>query len=162
MIKRRLLGQSQLEAGDVLLSLTNFPRLGSDPCCTDPEQVPSPDSGPSQSLFLRPSTHMPGSQLLRQTSEHEEAQKSPSTCPFTKTRKRPSLSWRPCPKALGIGTCLGPHSLTSLKMPSLTMSTWTACALGWVAAVFRSPFKLVRWKRQDDCMTSSPSLLPSW
>jgi glutamate--cysteine ligase catalytic subunit len=52
MVKRRLLGQSQLQQGDVLLSLTNFPRLGSDPCCTDPEHLPTPDSGPSRSLFL--------------------------------------------------------------------------------------------------------------
>jgi glutamate--cysteine ligase catalytic subunit len=51
MIKRRKLASSLLREGEVVLSLTNFPMLGS-PECFSPDAKPTPEDGSSRSLFI--------------------------------------------------------------------------------------------------------------
>ena len=48
---RRQEASKLLEPNEVLMSITNFPRLGA-PDFTDPLSVPTPNSGASKSLFF--------------------------------------------------------------------------------------------------------------
>ncbi|KAJ3164229.1 hypothetical protein HDU88_005541 [Geranomyces variabilis] len=109
MVRRRELAMSMLAPGETVLTMTNFPRLGS---CgfTDPTAFATPDSGASMSLFIPDEAINPHARFPTLTANIRlrRGSKVAINMPIFKDERTPSPWMEPSP------SCLTNHFTKSL------------------------------------------------